>query len=241
MLRTTALLLAGALVAGCQSTGVHGNADYHGDVYGQTAYHGDVAGTEAYGTGRVAGEKSYGTSSPDRTASAQHTTTIERTAPEPTEQTAGARTEVTRRTDVTPAPTAGARPEVTRRTETVTPTPNAAPRVVAPARNNTASGFPTGMTASNNLTATALIDHAGDSVRIANASDKDVRDARVWIDGTYFARVSSIPSRATVTIDRKSFVNGSGNSPTTLKDAKSIQIQMSNNLYNLHGPVMDDR
>jgi len=224
MLRTTALLLAGALVAGCQSTGVQGKADYHGNVHGDYAYHGNVEGKESYASGRVAGDKSYGTASTDRTTSAERTTTVERsTAPEPVEQPAAART------------------QVTTRTETVTPAPTAAPRVVAPARNDTASGFPTGLTASSDLNATALIDHAGDSVRIANASDKDVRDARVWIDGTYFARVSSIPSRATVTVDRKSFVNGSGNSPTTLKDAKSIQLQMSNNLYNLHGPVMDDR
>jgi hypothetical protein len=97
------------------------------------------------------------------------------------------------------------------------------------------------MTASDQLKVTALVDHDGNGLRVANASDKDIRDARIWLDGTYFARVSSIPTRATVTVDRKSFVNESGNSPSTLKGVKRIQVQTSDALYNVQGPVMDDR
>ena len=59
MLRTISLLVAGALIAGCESTGVQGEADYHGDVVGsQTAYHGRVQGDQSYG-GHVAGDKAY--------------------------------------------------------------------------------------------------------------------------------------------------------------------------------------
>jgi hypothetical protein len=231
MLRTTTLLLAGALIAGCESDGVHGREDYHGNVQGEATYRDNVSGDQAYSSGRVSGAKSYGTTTADRTTTVdrstpvERTTTVERTTPEPVVQPAAARTEVTARTErVTPTPTP-------------TPTP-----AVTPARTEVANNaFPTGMKASNELTATTLIDRTGNSLRIANASDKDVRDAKVWIDGTYFARVSSIPSKATVTVDRTSFVNGSGNSPASLKDVKTVQLQTSSSLYNLSGPVLDDR
>jgi len=246
MLRTISLLVAGALIAGCESTGVQGKADYNGDVQAQNHYHGNVYGEKSYGS-KPSGEKAYRTypTADERTASASRTTTVERTT-ETREQPAAARTEVTTRTETeTPAPAPAVK---TTETPAPTPTPahkttetteNSTPRTTGlPAPTNT---YPTGKTASDQLKVTALVDHDGNGLRVANASDKDIRDAKIWLDGSYFARVSSIPTRTTVTVDRKSFVNESGNSPSTLKGVKSIQVQTGDTLYNVQGPVMDDR
>ena len=205
MLRNISLLLAGALLAGCESTGVQGTTSYRDGIESNMAYHGSVIGNDQY-TGQVAGERSY-------RPAADRTTVVERT-----------------RTTHSAAEPAAAR------TEVVAPSPN------QPARNELgASGYPTGMTASNDLRATALIDRSDNSIRIANASDHDIRDAKVWIDGTYFARVSAIPARGTITVDRSSFANRSGNAPTQLKGVKEIQLQTGSELFNLQGPVQDDR
>jgi hypothetical protein len=221
MLRTISLLVAGALIAGCETTGVQGTEDFSRDVHAQSQYHGRVYGDESYGS-QIAGEKAYHPAP----AGSKRTATVERTT-ETEVQPAGARTEVSSRTE-TPDPAATPAPE-----------PGPAHRITgrAPATNR----YPSDLTASDQLHVTALVDHDGNGLRVANASDKDIRDAKIWLDGSYFARVSSIPTRTTVTVDRKSFVNESGNSPTSLKGVKSIQVQMSDGLYNVQGPVMDDR
>jgi len=261
MLRISTLVLAGALITGCQESDVQKVTAHHGGVQGEKSYGNDVQGSVAYRDhttygdpkytqAKVSGDKSYGS---DQNV---------------------ARTDVTRtdtsRTDV---------PPVSVRTETVTNTPNtpaevrtsadvraqadvradlqksADARATAEVRtpDNAGSGkadpermafastarFPSDMRASDDLRATAMIGR--DGIKIANATDQEIKDAKLWIDGTYVTQVNSIPAHSVVTVKRTALSDRSGNLPSDLQGVKQLQLETHANLYNLQGPVFENR
>jgi hypothetical protein len=263
MLRISTLVLAGALVAGCQESDVQKVTAHHGGVQGEKSYGSDVQGSVAYRadhtvygdpkyTGaKVSGDKSFG--------SDQNVT----------------RTDVTR-TDASRTDT----PTASVRTETVTNAPNtpaeaqtsadvrapadvradlqksADARATAEVRtpdNANASGkadpermafastarFPSDMRASDDLRATAMIGR--DGIKIANATDQEIKDAKLWVDGTYVTQVNSIPAHSVVTVKRTALSDRSGNLPGDLQGVTQLQLETHANLYNLQGPVFENR
>jgi len=227
MLRTTiTMTFAGALLAlaGCESTGVQGTTSYRGDdVYGDRTYRQEVAGDTRY-HGTVAGDRSYSGS----------TATIR-------DNDSGA-------VDARPA---AAKTETTR-TETVVvdepksrahePAAADAAAVAAAAGTNVRSlHYPSELKATNDLPATAVVDPSYNSLKIANATDRDLRNVTIWIDGKYGAQVGQVPPKGTIAIQRGDFVDRDGHAPADLKNPGQIQLQTHDDLYNLQGPVFDNR
>ncbi len=103
--------------------------------------------------------------------------------------------------------------------------------------------YPRDLKASDDLRATAVVDPTYSSIKIANASDRDLRNATIWIDGKYAAQIGQVPARGTVTIQRSDLVNRDGSAAPVadLKNVARIQLQTRDNLYNLQGPVFDNR
>ncbi len=54
-------------------------------------------------------------------------------------------------------------------------------------------------------------------------------------------QVNSIPARGTVTINRTELSDRDGNLPTDLRNVGQVQLQTRDNLYNLQGPVFENR
>jgi hypothetical protein len=226
MLRISTLLLAGAFLAGCQESDMRAITAHHGGVQGDKSYGNNVegeptfAGHKVYGTeNHVTGEPSYRPSEemPARTASVRTETTV--SAPD------AART-ANKATDAAPG-------EVTNRTGT-----KADPERAAFA--NTAH-FPADMKASDELRATAIIDGSSNTIKIANPNAQEIRDAKIWIDGRYVVQVNSIPARGTVIINRADLSDRNGNLPADLRNVGQVQLQTRDNLYNLQGPVYENR
>jgi hypothetical protein len=276
MFRITTLVVAGALIAGCQESDVKQITAHHGGVQGEKSYGNEIQGGGVayrdhttysdlkYTSGKVNGAKTYGTNQPDVT----RTTDVTRDDV--------TRTEVTR-SDLTPADNART---ASVRTETVTNTPNtpaevrtsadvrapadvradlqksADARATAEVRtpDNASSGkadpermafastarFPTDMRASDDLRATAMI-VGRDGIKIANATDQEIKDAKLWVDGTYVTQVNSIPAHSVVTVKRTALSDRSGNLPGDLQGVTQLQLETHANLYNLQGPVFENR
>jgi hypothetical protein len=99
--------------------------------------------------------------------------------------------------------------------------------------------FPNDMRATDDLRATAMISR--DGVKIANATDREIKDAKVWVDGRYVSQVNSIPAHSVVTVKSSEFSDKNGNLPTDTNAVKQVQLQTRDNLYNLQGPVFENR
>jgi hypothetical protein len=99
--------------------------------------------------------------------------------------------------------------------------------------------FPTDMRASDDLRATAMIGR--DSIKIANSTDQEIKDAKLWVDGKYVTQVNSIPAHSVVTVKRTELSDRNGNLPTEMNGIKQLQLQTHANLYNLQGPVFENR
>jgi hypothetical protein len=281
MLRITTLVLAGALVAGCQESDVQQLTAHHGGVQGDKSYGNEVQGRYAYRDhaiygdpkytdARVSGDKSYGS---DQNVARTDVTRTDVTRTDVTRDQDLSRTE-TSRTDVRTTPSV--------RTETVTNTPTTPSEartsadvragadvradlqksadarandtdVRTPDNANAGSGkadpermafastarFPSDMRASDDLRATAMVGR--DGIKIANATDQEIKDAKLWVDGTYVTQVNSIPAHSVVTVKRTALSDRSGNLPSDLQGVKQLQLETHANLYNLQGPVFENR
>lgn len=94
--------------------------------------------------------------------------------------------------------------------------------------------------ASNDLTATALVHRDTGMIQIINASNKPLTNAKVWVNGQFVTKVNSIPANGSVRIPRSQFYDQTGRTLSgTNTTAQRIQLQTSDNLYNLQGPVFD--
>jgi hypothetical protein len=219
MLRISTLLLAGAFIAGCHESDMRELTAHHGGVQGEKSYGNSVEGERTFAGGKVYGERTFkeGPVTDEKSY---------RPAEGTTARTASVRTETTVRT-----------PDATGEAASQTST-KADPERAAFA--NTAR-FPADMKASDELRATAIIDRSSNTVKIANPNAQEIRDAKVWIDGQYVVQVNSIPARGTVTINRSDLSDRNGNLPADLRNVGQVQLQTRDNLYNLQGPVFDNR
>jgi hypothetical protein len=248
MIRITTLILAGALIAGCQKDDLQQITARHSRVEGEKSYGPDVQGDNTFRNHAVYGDPKY-------TEGAKRTD-VEVTRTDDVARTASVRTETVTNTPNTPAEVrtsadvrapADVRADIQR-----TPTDIRA-GVRAPAETVAAGGkadperaafantarFPNDMHATDDLRATAMISR--DGIKIANATDREIKDAKLWVDGTYVTQVNSIPAHSVVTVNRTDLSDRNGNLPSSTNDIKQVQLQTRDNLYNLQGPVFENR
>jgi hypothetical protein len=257
MLRTALVVLSGAMLVGCEDSGRHtyGDATYHGDVYGNADNKPVVHGHRAFHDGgRVAGEREYRrTDTVVRTDrdDAVRTASVQATPTDRDLTTSNSKTEVRRPTPPADDVSRSTSTEVTR---TVTPVEPSSPRasgapgIVPPGTADperaafaATAHYPNEMQASNDLKATALVGRSAGSIKIANASDQPIRDAKLWVDGRYVVQINDLPAHGTVTLNRTEFADRDGKLPADLKGVRQVQLQTKDNLYNLQGPVFDER
>ena len=242
MLRITPLLLAAALIAGCQEGDLQQITARHSRVEGDKSYGPDVQGDNTFRNHAVYGDPKY-------TENVKRTDDVARTA--------SVRTETVTNTPTTPAEvrtSADVRAPADVRADLQQNTPTEVRAGVrAPADSITAGGkadperaafastarFPNDMHATDDLRATAMITR--DGIKIANATDREIKDAKLWIDATYVTQVNSIPAHTVVTIKRTDLADRNGNLPADINGVKQLQLQTRDNLYNLQGPVFENR
>jgi hypothetical protein len=238
MLRTAMVILSGAILMGCEDSGrhVYGDGTYHGDVYGNADAKPNVYGERSFHSGQVSGEREY-----------RRTESMVRTDDDAV-QPASSRTVTTTTNDrdVTSGTNEVTKTVVT--PEPASPHASGAPGVVPPGKADperaafaTTAHYPNDMQASNDLKATALVGRSAESIKIVNASDQPIRDAKLWVDGRYVVQINDLPAHGTLTLNRTEFSDRDGKLPADLKGARQVQIQTKDNLYNLQGPVFDEK
>ena len=245
--------------------GVQGEKSYGNEVHGSVAYRDHaVYGEPKYTSGKVSGDQSFATTQQDVTLTTDATRkVVTRTEISPSDltptdnaRTASVRTETVTNTPATPAEVrtsadvrapADVRADLqksadARATADVRTPDNNKNGKADPERTAFASTarFPTDMRASDDLRATAMIGR--DGIKIANATDQEIKDAKLWVDGTYVTQVNSIPAHSVVTVTRSALSDRNGNlPPADMQGLKNLQLQTPANLYNLQGPVFENR
>lgn len=245
--------------------GVQGEKSYGNEIQGSVAYRDHATyGDPKYTSGKVNGDKSYRTDQQDVTRTTDVTrddvtrtqTTRSDLTPADNARTASVRTETVTNTPNTPAEVrtsadvrapADVRADLqksadARATAEVRTPDNASGGKADPERMAFASTarFPTDMRASDDLRATAMI-VGRDGIKIANATDQEIKDAKLWLDGTYVTQVNSIPAHTVVMVKRTALSDRNGNLPADLQGVKQLQLETHANLYNLQGPVFENR
>jgi len=267
MFRTTAaILVAGAMLAGCESNRVVGDASYGDRSSVRRVDGGSAPNLDTNSVARVDATDSsvnrvdaadravdrVDVGSPVHVPPAKVTrvdatdSSVKRVTPADHASVKRTDVEVTRRTDdAQPAAgrvdntTTADRPAVTVRagdtTHLGTLGGKADPERAAFA--NTAV-FPKNLKASDDHHLTAVVDKRAQTIKIANASDKALRNARVWVNGAYVILVPEMPANRTTTMRFGEFSDRAG---TTLPDANlsDIQIEAGDQLYNVQGPVFE--
>jgi hypothetical protein len=102
------------------------------------------------------------------------------------------------------------------------------------------SEFPADAEASDDLRATALVNRNDRTIQIINSSNEAIRDARIWINGSFVGRLDNLPANGAVTLPMDMFYDRTG---TRLSDvqagANRVQLQAGDTLYNVQGPVFE--
>jgi hypothetical protein len=100
--------------------------------------------------------------------------------------------------------------------------------------------YPKEMKATTDLPASALINRDQQTIRIVNSSDRALRDVTVWVNGSYVAKVDTIPSHGIVTLRHGDFYDGAGTSLANQKPTITrVELQSQDKLYALQGPVFE--
>jgi len=87
---------------------------------------------------------------------------------------------------------------------------------------------------------TALINRKDGQIKIINPTNQAMTDAKVWANGSFVARVDSIPARGQLTLSRERFYDKNGislarsNNPIT-----RVQVESGDRFLNLQGPAME--
>jgi hypothetical protein len=100
--------------------------------------------------------------------------------------------------------------------------------------------YPQDAQVTEDMRATVLVQRDGERIRIINASDQAIRDARIWINGSYVANLDSLGPRSIVTLRRGDFYNDNGR--TLAMEGATVQrveLQSNNQLHRLYGPVFE--
>ncbi len=94
--------------------------------------------------------------------------------------------------------------------------------------------YPSDMKASDEFKAVALINPKNESVKIVNFSDEPIRNANVWVNGTFVYKVGTIPSHGAIVIDREQLYDTTGDTMRRLNStANRVEIQAGEHLYML--------
>jgi hypothetical protein len=247
--------------------GVQGEKSYGNEVQGSVAYRDHaVYGDRNYSSGKISGDKSFTNNQQDVTLTTDPTrkvvtrTEISRSdlTPADNARTASVRTETVTNTPNTPAEartsadvrapadvradlqkSADARATAEVRTPDNAGSTNSGKADPERMAFASTARFPNDMRASDDLRATAMVGR--DGIKIANATDQEIKDAKLWVDGTYVTQVNSIPAHSVVTVKRSELSDRNGNLPTDMQGIKNLQLQTHANLYNLQGPVFENR
>lgn len=94
----------------------------------------------------------------------------------------------------------------------------------------------------DNLRAAAIVDRQDNSIRIYNFTDKPLNAGNIWINHAYVQRLETVPAHGSVTLSRSHFYDHTGRSlAKTDIPVNNVQIQWDNDVYNLMGPVYEQR
>ncbi len=86
----------------------------------------------------------------------------------------------------------------------------------------------------------AVYNRDNHTIRILNFSDQQVKDGKVWINGTFVHPIQSIPPHGMVTLDTEKFYGSAGRPMRDLSvTPANVQIQVDNSLYNVQGPLLE--
>jgi hypothetical protein len=100
--------------------------------------------------------------------------------------------------------------------------------------------YPQQVQAQDNLRAAATVNREDGTIRILNFSDRPLRDATVWVNGSFVQRLDVVPPNGSVILDRGQFYDATGRSLADQRTtATRIQLQWGEELYNLMGPIVE--
>lgn len=94
--------------------------------------------------------------------------------------------------------------------------------------------YPSEAKPSEDFKAIALINPKNESVKLVNYSDEAIRDANIWVNGSFVYRVGTIPSHGSVVVDREQFYDSNGETMRKLNStANRVEVQLGDHLYRL--------
>jgi hypothetical protein len=93
---------------------------------------------------------------------------------------------------------------------------------------------------SDHLRAAAIVNRSNGTIKIYNFSDRPIRDADIWVNKAFVQHVSGIAPNSSVVMPMNQLYDGLGqNFATVNAHVNTVQLQMSNEFYNLEGPASD--
>jgi hypothetical protein len=212
ILRTASIVVAGALLAGCNSSRVQGEAAYYDDSR--------VYGDRSFRSNKVQGETAY----------RQDVKDVEATADA---RTASATLDADRAREsaVDAAPTTPRDPAANDNKPVIQPG-WADPERAAYAAS---AKFPADAQALNEVPLTASVDREHNELVIRNNSDQALNNVNVWVNGKYVAWVGQIPANERVSLPTLSFSDAGGRSLKDWGEANAVQLQSGDKLFNTTG------
>jgi len=98
--------------------------------------------------------------------------------------------------------------------------------------------YPADMQASNDLRVAAIVSRDKETIEVYNFTDRPFSDAKVWVNKGFVAKVDGIAPMSKVTIATSKLYGPFGNTfASQEKSVSSVQLETSNGLFNLMGPV----
>ena len=93
---------------------------------------------------------------------------------------------------------------------------------------------------STDIKAAALINPRDNSVKIVNFSDEGLRDANVWVNGSFLHKVGMIPSHGSVSLDRDQFYDAAGENMKKVNSTPNrVDVQVGDHLYRLGNVITE--
>ncbi len=90
------------------------------------------------------------------------------------------------------------------------------------------------------LRVAAVMSRDKKSLKLYNFGTENIRDTRVWVNGSYVKRIGGVAPLSSVTISANELYNGLGHTLATRgEEVSRVQLQTMDRLYNLMGPVTE--
>ena len=101
--------------------------------------------------------------------------------------------------------------------------------------------YPANQTGRNDLMAAAIVDRGDKEIKVYNFSNQPIRDARLWVNRSFVARIEGIAPLSKAVIKGDRFYDKMGNSYAKQSvEVSQVELQTAEGLYNLMGPVTED-